>query len=65
MNSRHANFYESLKEVIGATATEAAAVQENVTQQQQPLAAPYPDPEPESEISFRNRKKRKTIDDDA
>ena len=25
----------------------------------------YPDPEPESEIGFHNRKKRKTIDDDA
>ena len=50
---------------IEATAAEAAAAQENVTQQQQPFAAPYPDPESESEIGSHNRKERKRTDDDA
>jgi len=65
MNSRDANFDESLKEIIEATAAEAAAAQENLTQHQQPLAALKPDPEPESEVGSHNRKKRKRTDDDA
>lgn len=56
MNSRDAAFDESLKEIIEATAAEAAAVQETSVDH-----ANIPQPE----ASETSKKKRKRTDDDA
>ncbi|KAF9012365.1 hypothetical protein BDQ17DRAFT_1343753 [Cyathus striatus] len=65
MNSRDAAFDESLKEIIEATAAEAAAQGELVAGLNTSNVKPQTDPEDEPEPGPNNRKKRKRTEDDA
>lgn len=65
MNSRDAAFDESLKEIIEATAAEAAAAQESTVQQQPQTNGVQPEAEEDVEAGSNNRKKRKRTEDDA
>lgn len=62
MNSRDAAFDESLKEIIEATAAEAAAVQDITSS----VSADHINPEIEEELDpgLGSRKKRKRTEDD-
>ena len=62
MNSRDAAFDESLKELIEATAAEAAAAQDTRSVTSNGNANGVPEPQEESVPS--NRKKRKRLDED-
>lgn len=65
MNSRDAAFDESLKEIIEASAAEAAAAQENPTGDHPPPNISKLEPEDEPEVGSNNKRKRKRIEDDA
>jgi hypothetical protein len=65
MNSRDAAFDESLKEIIEASAAEAAAAQENAVGEHPPSTISKPEPEDEPEVGPNNKRKRKRTEDDA
>lgn len=65
MNSRDAAFDESLKEIIEASAAEAAAAQENAAGEHPPSTISKPEPEDEPEVGSNNKRKRKRTEDDA
>ena len=61
MNSRDADFAESLKEIIEATAAEAAAAKDpTISPVNEPSAAPNGEPE----VQTNGKKKRKRTEDD-
>lgn len=63
MNSRDAAFDESLKEIIEATAAEAAAAHDGMSVTSNGNG--HLEPEEDTEPGPSNRKKRKRIEDDA
>ncbi|KAF8633444.1 hypothetical protein AX17_004613 [Amanita inopinata Kibby_2008] len=64
MNSRDAAFDESIKEIIEATAAEAAAAQETLSAASSANVNSHNDAEEELETAPSNRKKRKRAEDD-